>query len=149
MDGISMITVWTVLLVVFLLAELLTMGALVSVWFCFGAGAALICALVGGSLGLQIGLFIGVSIAMLLLTRPFIKHFIRPKESRTNADRIIGFRGIVRDEINNLCSSGSIEVDGKIWTARNVVESEILPVGTSVLVERIEGVKAMVRKYSI
>ena len=108
MEGISMVTVWIVLLAVFLIAEILTVGALVSIWFCFGSGAALICALAGGGVGLQTGLFIGVSLILLLLTRPFIKRFIRPKESKTNADRIVGFRAIVLEEIDNLHGTGSI-----------------------------------------
>ena len=136
MEGISMVTVWIVLLAVFLIAEILTVGALVSIWFCFGSGAALICALAGGGVGLQTGLFIGVSLILLLLTRPFIKRFIRPKESKTNADRIVGFRAIVLEEIDNLHGTGSIDND-------------ILPAGSEVLVERIEGVKAMVRKYKL
>ena len=36
-----MTTLWIILTVVFALAELLTPGALVSVWFAVGAGAAL------------------------------------------------------------------------------------------------------------
>ena len=46
MEGISMVTVWIVLLAVFLIAEILTVGALVSIWFCFGSGAALILSLI-------------------------------------------------------------------------------------------------------
>ena len=149
MEGISMVTVWIVLLAVFLIAEILTVGALVSIWFCFGSGAALICALAGGGVELQTVLFIGVSLILLLLTRPFIKRFIRPKESKTNADRIVGFRAVVLEEIDNLHGTGSIEVDGKIWTARSVMDNDILPAGSEVLVERIEGVKAMVRKYKL
>ena len=42
------------------------------------------------------------------------QRFIRPKESKTNADRIVGFRAIVLEEIDNLHGTGSIEVEGKI-----------------------------------
>ena len=44
MEGISMVTVWIVLLVIFLIAEILTVGALVSIWFCFGLSLIHICA---------------------------------------------------------------------------------------------------------
>ena len=54
--------VWLVLLILFLMAEGATV-ALVSLWFAAGALAAIIAALLGASVGLQLALFLVVSVA--------------------------------------------------------------------------------------
>ena len=41
MPGISLTLVWFILFVIFVAAEIVTAGALVSIWFCFGALAAM------------------------------------------------------------------------------------------------------------
>jgi membrane protein implicated in regulation of membrane protease activity len=68
-----------------------------------------------------------------------------PKTITTNADRILKEQGIVEEEINNLKGQGAIKVDGKSWTARNVDDDTVIPVGAKVTVVGIEGVKAMVK----
>jgi len=141
----NMILVWFILFIVFLIAELITAGALVSIWFCIGSLAAMITAYFGGDPILQVIIFLMVSIALLLATRPFIKKYVRPKITATNADRILQARGIVTEEINNLKGEGSIKVDGKSWTARNIDGEAVIPVNAEVIVVGIEGVKAMVK----
>ena len=71
MNDIFEIT-WLVLLLLFSLGEALTVG-LTSIWFAAGALAALVCALLGGPIWLQIGLFLVVSVLCLLAVRPLAK----------------------------------------------------------------------------
>ena len=61
--------IWLVLLLLFAGAEALTVG-LTSVWFAAGALFALIAALLGGALWIQITLFLAVSVLCLLAVRP-------------------------------------------------------------------------------
>ena len=75
---------WLVLLLLFSLGEALTVG-LTSIWFAAGALAALVCALLGGPIWLQIGLFLVVSVLCLLAVRPLAKKFINNKVQPTNA----------------------------------------------------------------
>lgn len=137
--------IWLILFIVFLVVELVTAGALVSIWFCVGALVAVAVAYFGGPFWLQMTLFVVVSIGLLLGTKPFLKKYMDPKISATNADRILKNRGIVEEEINNLAGLGSVKIDGKSWTARNVDGEAIIPVGAEVEVVGIEGVKAMVK----
>ncbi|KNZ40668.1 NfeD family protein [Acetobacterium bakii] len=141
----NMILVWFILFIVFLIAEVITAGALVSIWFCVGSLAAMVVAYFGGNPILQVVIFLIVSIVLLLATRPLIKKYVRPKITKTNADRILQARGVVTEEINNLKGHGAIKVDGKSWTARNSEGEEIIPAGEEVIVIAIEGVKAMVK----
>jgi len=141
----NIVFVWLVLFVVFLVAELVTAGALVSIWFCIGALVALAAAYFGAAFWVQMTLFFVVSIGLLLGTKPFLKKHLDPKTMATNADRILQNRGIVEEEINNLKGQGAVKIDGKSWTARNMDGDAIIPVNAEVIVVGIEGVKAMVK----
>lgn len=141
----NIVFVWLVLFVVFLVAELVTAGALVSIWFCVGALAALVAAYFGAAFWVQMTLFFVVSIGLLLATKPFLKKHLDPKTMATNADRILQNRGIVEEEINNLKGQGAVKIDGKSWTARNIDGDAVIPANAEVIVVGIEGVKAMVK----
>lgn len=119
--------------------------ALVSIWFVPGGLAALIASMAGGSVGLQVALFLVVSALALVLTRPLVKRFQKEKAESTNADMVLGRSAVVTEDINNLLATGRVSVLGNSWAARSVEESVVIPKGETVTVERIEGVKLMVR----
>ena len=133
---------WLVLLIAFAGIEGITAG-LVSIWFCAGSLVALIATWLGASLPVQIGLFAVVAVAAMALIRPRARKWLHPKMEKTNADRILGQEGVVVESIDNLSASGQVKIDGAVWTARSAGD-EIIPAGTRIQVERIEGVKAIV-----
>lgn len=133
---------WLVAMLVFAGVEAATVG-LVSIWFAAGSLVALIAAGLNAPLWLQIILFLSVSAIMLALLRPFLKRVAIPNLTATNADRNIGRKALVIEEINNLAGKGAIRLDGVIWSARTE-QDEIIPVGETVQVLRIAGVKLMV-----
>ncbi len=133
---------WLVLLIAFAGIEGLTAG-LVSIWFCLGSLAALFAAWLGGSLMVQIALFAIVSVIAMAVIRPLARKWIQPRRAKTNADRILEEEGVVTETIDNLNASGQIKVGGAIWTARSAT-GDVIPQGTLVQVDRIEGVKAIV-----
>ena len=85
----SMPAIWLGAIVVFLVVEALIPG-LVSIWFAFGALAALISALLRAPFWLQFVWFIAVSVAALALTRPLARKYVNGKVQPTNADMLIG-----------------------------------------------------------
>lgn len=143
-DQLVMKLIWTGLLIVFTIGEGVTVG-LTAVWFAAGSLAALICALLGGPLWLQIVLFIVVSALCLLAIRPLAHKYLNNKVEPTNADRILGTEAMVTEEINNLQATGAVRIGGITWSARSESDTPI-PVGTLVRVLRIEGVKVYVEK---
>ena len=143
-DQMMMKLVWMGLLLVFGVGEAVTVG-LTSIWFAAGSLAALICALFGGGLWLQISLFFVVSILSIAAFRPIAKKFINGKVEPTNADRIIGREVLVTERISNLQAQGAVSIGGMTWSARSAGENDI-PKGTLVRVLRIEGVKAYVEE---
>ena len=133
---------WLVALIVFGVVEGITVG-LTSVWFALGSLAALIAALLGAPLPVQIALFLVVSFLTLLLLRPLTKKYFNKDLTPTNADRIIGTEAVVIEAIDNLNAHGRVSVAGMPWTARSE-SGEAIPEGATVRVERIEGVKVFV-----
>lgn len=136
---------WLGLMIVLLVIELATMG-LTTIWFAGGSLAAFIASMASAQLWLQIILFFGVSILLLIFTRPFAVHYINKNPARTNADSLIGKTGIVTEEISNLESQGQVQIQGQIWTARSAKEEVTMKPGEKVVVEEIRGVKLIVRR---
>ena len=134
--------IWLVLMVVFLLAEAVTV-ATISLWFAAGALVALLVSLLGLQVWLQVVLFLLVSGVLLACLRPMVKRHFTPKLTRTNVDAIVGTRGMVTAEIDNVCAAGQVKLNGMEWTARSTT-GQIIPAGTLIRVDRVEGVKVFV-----
>ena len=143
--NVSMAVVWLIAMAVFLIVEGIVPG-LVSIWFALGALAALIAAMVGAPLWLQLVWFVLVSIAALALTRPLAKKYVNGRVTPTNADRILDKECVVRETIDNLRGTGAVAVDGKVWTARMLNEDETAREGEIVIARRIDGVKLIVER---
>lgn len=138
-----MIEFWAAAIIVFLIIEGVTV-ALQSTWFALGALAALLSALFGAPVWLQVIWFVVVSAAALYFTRPLVKKYINAKRQPTNADRMIGMAAIVTERIDNVAATGAVQVGGKRWTARSAA-GEVIEEGTIVEATVIEGVKLIVK----
>ena len=101
----KMYIVWAVAIVVFGILEGMT-AQLVSIWFVLGSIAALIAAICGASLPVQVIIFVAVTIITLIATRPIVKKRINTTFEKTNADRCIGNEAVVCEEIDNLKAKG-------------------------------------------
>lgn len=143
MDTVYQI-VWLALLIIFAVAEAATVG-LTSVWFAVGSLGALVCALAGGNIWLQLGIFIVLSLVCLVALRPLAKQYLNNRVEPTNADRVIGQEARVTQDIDNIQGTGAVTIGGVTWTARSEHDTPI-PAGAMVRVLRIEGVKVMVEK---
>ena len=139
-----MLWLWLGAMVVFGIVEALTAG-LVSIWFVAGSAAALIGALLGGGIGVQVALFVAVSALALAVTRPLLRKITAAKATPTNLDRVLGDSGKVTETIDNENSTGAVYVDGKTWTARSA-DGTVIPAGAVVEILRMEGVKLFVKK---
>lgn len=139
-----MTIVWTAAIILFGVVEAATAG-LVCIWFAAGALAALVAAFVDASLSIQIVLFLVVSAGALALTRPLLKKITTENVTPTNADRVLGEIAKVTETIDNENSVGAVYVDGKTWSARSV-EEEVIPAGSRVRIESMQGVKLLVKR---
>lgn len=134
---------WLIVIIACIIIELLTLG-LTTIWFAGGALVAFIAALLSAPLWMQIVLFVIVSAVMLLFTRPFAAKYINKGAVKTNYESMAGRVGEVMEQIDNLKAVGCVRVGGQDWTARSAAPEEIIPAGTKVVVQRIDGVKLIV-----
>ena len=137
---------WLALLIIFIIAESLTVG-LISIWFAGGALIAMFVALLGASTVWQIVAFLVVSAILLIITRPIAVKYINNKKEKTNYQSVIGTVVKVIEKIDNLNQIGAVFADGKEWTARAVEDGMILEKDTFAKVVKIEGVKLIVEPY--
>ncbi len=90
----------------------------------------------------QFGVFVLLGILLMITTKPILKNWMKPKNIKTNIDRIIGMTGVVTEEItkNNI---GEVRVDGKKWSA---VSTKKISIDEEVIIDEIDGVKLKVHK---
>lgn len=134
---------WLIAFVVFVGIEIATM-ALTTIWFAGGAFAAFLVSLTGVGVEPQLAVFLIVSFILLFLTRPFAAKYINSRTVKTNAESLIGCKARVTAQIDNTLGLGTAVVNGQEWTARALDPDEIIPKGTMVRIEKIQGVKLLV-----
>ena len=134
---------WLAVFVLLIVIELATMG-LTTIWFAGGAVAGFIASMLGANVVIQAVVFFVVSIVLLIFTRPFAVRYINSNKTKTNIDGLIGQEALLLEEINNIRETGCARLEGKEWTARSV-DDTVIPADTVVIVERIEGVKLIVK----
>lgn len=137
------VMVWTVLLVLLVLIEIATMG-LTTIWFAGGALVACIAAACNAPLFIQIALFLIVSVLLLVFTRPVAMKYFNKDRTKTNAESLIGQKGIVTGQIDNLKGCGQVTLSGMEWSARALQPETVIEQGSVVTVRAIKGVKLIV-----
>jgi membrane protein implicated in regulation of membrane protease activity len=137
---------WLIAVVVFAVLEMLTYQ-LVSIWFAGGAIGGLIAYALGADFTVQLVVFLVLAALLLIATRPFVKKMRNGSILKTNVDSLVGREAMITDAICNVENHGEAKVDGMVWTARSC-SGEPIPVGEVVVVDRVEGVKLMVKKPS-
>lgn len=133
---------WLVLMVMFLLLEAGTV-AVVSLWFAAGSLAAMIVSFLGGAFWLQVAVFLATAGVLLAALRPLVRKYFTPKLTKTNVDSVIGSTGLVTVAIDNVSAVGQVKLGAMYWTARST-SGLVIPEGTLVQVDRVEGVKVFV-----
>ena len=94
----------------------------------------------------QVLVFLVVSILLLYFTRPIALRYLNKSREKTNINTIIGKEAVVTSEINNLQAKGQVVVGGMEWTARTNSNEDIIETGTIVVIEKVDGVKLIVKR---
>ena len=135
--------VWLVIAAVLFVGEILTAGFLL-LWFAIAAVVAMFVSFITTNLFIQILIFLIVSVLLLIFTRPLLSKYTNKDNTITNSNAIIGKTAIVTEDISLLNSTGQINVDGEIWSAKTMDPNLIIPKGSKVEIIGIDGVKACV-----
>lgn len=139
--------VWLAGIIVFIVLEAVTYQ-IVSIWFALGAVGGLIAKAAGASFTVQMAIFITISVICLLCLRPLSRKLLKNKKENTNVDSLLGKEVLVTKEVNNLLGTGEGKVGGMVWTIRSA-DNEIIPEGETVICEKVEGVKLIVKRKEV
>lgn len=133
---------WLGLVVLFIVVEAVTVN-LVSIWFAVGSIAGCIAAYAGAGVLTEAAVFAVVSAASLIIFKRFFSDKLKKKHHPTNADILIGKDALVTEKIDPVLCTGSVEIQGRLWSAKSDSEIER---GAIVEVLKIEGVKLVVKE---
>lgn len=142
--SLSPVWLWLGVAVIMGIIEAFTMG-LTTIWFVGGALVAALVSCITDSFLVQLFVFTVVSLVLVYFTRPIAKKMLNTKVERTNVDAVIGARGRAESDIRHDLR-GTVRADNKMWTAVLADDSPDISTGDTVIVERIEGVKLIVKK---
>ena len=134
--------VWLILAGVFAIGEVLTSGFLIF-WLSLGSLIAMVVSFFTDNIIIQTTVFLISSVILILATKPLVKKFANTKTVKTNAEAIIGKKGLVTKDINSIRATGQVKIDGELWSAIGKDDMDIKK-GTEVEVDKIKGVKVIV-----
>lgn len=144
MGEIQLWLCWAILAIVLIISEIFLPGFFV---FFFGVGAipAAIAAALGASFVVQFAVFaVGSSIG-LIFARKFALRLTKGSPENIGADRMLEKHGIVTEDLDPDSQKGKVRIDREIWIA-DTADGTALPVGTKVIVLRVEGTRLIVKQ---
>jgi len=133
-----------------LLAVLLAAGEVMSLGFFlapFAAGALLAAGanLLGVGEVLTAIVFLISSGMLFGFVRPIARRHLRtPAQLRTGTAALVGQTATVLERIENDAATGTVKLEGEVWTARAWDEDEVIEAGHRVHVIEIRGATALV-----
>jgi membrane protein implicated in regulation of membrane protease activity len=135
--------IWIALAAIFAVAEIFTAGFFL-MWFAVGAAVAGVLAILGVGGGWQWAAFIVVSVLLLAGSRRFAERFTSKQPPGVGADRLIGKKGVVLEEIDEEKNTGRARIEREEWRAGSAT-GETIPEGERIEVVRLEGTHLVVR----
>ena len=134
---------WLVFSGICFVIEMFTIGFLIF-WFGIAALLAMIVSFFIDNVAIQSAVFLISSTILLFATRPFVNKFAKTDEVKTNVFSIEGQIGKVIQDIDPIEGKGQIKINGEVWSAQSYDSSRISQ-NTEVMVEKVNGVKAIVK----
>lgn len=139
--------IWLIAAIVLVILEITTSGFGV-ICFAIGAGFAALAAGLGlESVTWQIVIFAVVSLLTFIFLRPVVMRFFekKSKDVKTNAEAIVGRKGIVSERINATQHTGRVAIDGDDWKAVSE-DGSVIEKGQSVEIVKLDSIIVTVKK---
>lgn len=137
--------IWLVIAIGLAILEVATAGFGV-ICFAIGACFSALVAGLGGNLTWQIVIFAAVSLLTFVFLRPVVMRFLekRSKDVRTNADALVGRKGIVSERIDEKQHTGRVAIDGDDWKAV-AEDGGVIEKGTRVEIVKLDSIILIVK----
>ena len=138
--------IWLIAAIVLVIFEICsaTFGA---ICFAIGAGFSALAAGLGANLTWQIIVFAIVSLLTFVFLRPFMLKFLdrKSKDVKTNADALVGRKGIVSERIDMVQHTGRVAIDGDDWKAVTE-DGAVIEKGVEVEIVKLDSIILTVKK---
>ena len=138
--------IWLVVAIVLVILEIMTAGFGV-ICFAIGAVFSAFVAGLGGTITWQIVVFAVVSLLTFIFLRPVVIRFLdkKSKDVKTNADAIIGRKGVVSERIDAEQHTGRVAVDGDDWKAVSE-DGSVIEKGVTVEIVKLDSIILTVKQ---
>ena len=138
---------WLIAAIVLLIVEICTAG-FGALCFAIGAAFSAIVSGIGGNLTWQIAVFVVVSLLTFIFLRPVVMRFLdkKSKDVKTNAEAIIGRKGIVSERIDASQHTGRVAIDGDDWKAVSE-DGSVIDKGVDVEIVKLDSIIVTVKQY--
>lgn len=134
---------WLIIAGACLILEIMSTGFLIF-WFMVGALITMLFSFIIKNFIIQLAIFLISSTILLFATKPLVEKIKKTSTPyQTSSSSIQGAIGKVIADINPDEAKGQIKINGEVWSAKSS-NGNFIPEGTSITVEKIEGVKAIV-----
>ena len=138
--------IWLIVAILLVIFEIFsaTFGA---ICFAIGAGFSALAAGLGANVTWQIIVFAVVSLLTFIFLRPIVMRFLdsKSKDVKTNADAIIGRKGVVSERIDAGQHTGRVAIDGDDWKAVSE-DGSVIEKGTTVEIVKLDSIIVTVKK---
>ena len=138
--------IWLIVTILLLIFEICsaTFGA---ICFAIGAGGSALAAGLGANITWQIIIFVVVSLLTFIFLRPVVMRFLerKSKDVKTNADAIIGRKGVVSERIDTEQHTGRVAIDGDDWKAVSE-DGSVIEKGATVEIVKLDSIIVTVKK---
>ena len=138
--------IWLVVAIVLVILEIMTAGFGV-ICFAIGAVFSALVAGLGGSITWQIVVFAVVSLLTFVFLRPVVIRFLdkKSKDVKTNADAVIGRKGVVSERIDSAQHTGRVAIDGDDWKAISE-DGSVIEKGAEVKIVKLDSIILIVKQ---
>lgn len=137
--------IWLIAALALVILEILTAGFGV---ICFAIGAAFSALAAGLGLGItwQIVIFAIVSLLTFVFLRPVVIRFLdkKSKDVKTNADALVGRKGVVSERIDAVQHTGRVAIDGDDWKAVSE-DGKVVEKGAQVEIVKLDSIIVTVK----
>jgi membrane protein implicated in regulation of membrane protease activity len=136
---------WLIAAIVLVIVEICTAG-FGALCFALGAAFSALVSGLGGSFTWQILVFVVVSLLTFIFLRPVVVRFLdkKSKDVKTNAEAIIGRKGIVSERIDASQHTGRVAIDGDDWKAVSE-DGSVIEKGTDVEIIKLDSIIVTVK----
>ena len=137
---------WLIAAIVLVIIEVCTAG-FGALCFAIGAAFAALASGFGGGIVWQIVAFVVVSLLTFIFLRPVVVKFLdkKSKNVKTNAEALIGRKGIVSERIDATQHTGRVAIDGDDWKAVSD-DGSVIEKGTEVEILKLDSIILTVKQ---